>query len=252
MSNEAENSNLALWESVQTTDPSFTKPITGLGYNGTTIAPQYLFKRATEAFGPIGIGWGYEIDRSEIIDTHYMKGERDGQEFDYGGHAKVHTCQVTVWYMHPDIKGRHTVTGIGHTKFIYLGKYGLVVDWEYEKKSVTDAITKALSFIGFGADVRLGMFEDPAYMAELTDQTDMAKATDKNVEQVRQREDFLVTLNKTMELMRTSTRLHELSMIYNEQLALVERKGQGSELHDFRTLFTERVNELQQTETANG
>ena len=55
------SSNLALWETVERTDPKHVKAITGKSYQGTSPKPHYLVHKATEAFGPCGIGWGFTI-----------------------------------------------------------------------------------------------------------------------------------------------------------------------------------------------
>ena len=55
--------NLSIWNKVQETDPKFTKK----DYGGfTSINGVYLYKKATDIFGPIGIGWGFDI-LDEII-----------------------------------------------------------------------------------------------------------------------------------------------------------------------------------------
>ena len=54
--------NTSIWERVQSTDPKFTKNYKGAGgFSGTAINATYLVKKATEQFGPLGSGWGYEI-----------------------------------------------------------------------------------------------------------------------------------------------------------------------------------------------
>lgn len=57
----ADTDNLSIWKQVQRTDPRFTKPLEGAGFQGTSINSNYMFMRATEIFGPIGEGWGYEV-----------------------------------------------------------------------------------------------------------------------------------------------------------------------------------------------
>lgn len=245
------DNNLKLWDSVKTTDPAYTKAFSSGGYKGTAIAPQWLFMRATEIFGPIGKGWGYEIIKSEIVSGGPMMGkDANGNHIDLGP-TQIHTAQVTFWYVE---KGeRLEVTGIGHTPFVYLTQNGPKTDMEYEKKSVTDAITKAMSYIGFGADVRLGMFEDPMYLDEINNELSMEKATDKNMEALRQREEFLTSYEKTMELMSTAVSINELTKLYNSILAMVEKKGKGDELHNFKNLFSEKVREFNKPrEVSNG
>ena len=51
--------NMAIWEAVSVTDPSHTKKVNQRG-GFTAISAHYQVMRATEQFGPVGIGWGYE------------------------------------------------------------------------------------------------------------------------------------------------------------------------------------------------
>ena len=62
--------NLALWNSVQATDPAYTKSFSRSGgFRGTAINHTYQQKRATEAFGPKGLGWG-----STVLDEQMERG----------------------------------------------------------------------------------------------------------------------------------------------------------------------------------
>ena len=49
--------NTELWDSVEKTDPKFTKKVNQRG-GFTAIGAQYQMRKATESFGPYGIGWG--------------------------------------------------------------------------------------------------------------------------------------------------------------------------------------------------
>jgi len=65
------NDNLKLWRAVEKTDPSLTKNFSrGGGFQGTAINPTSLVMRATEMFGPPGIGWGYEIVKEEMMEQN--------------------------------------------------------------------------------------------------------------------------------------------------------------------------------------
>lgn len=149
--------NLALWASVETTDPKHTKPITGKAYSGTSPKPYYLVRRATETFGPCGIGWGFEIVEEKII---------DGATIEPGVFERVHTARVRVWY---EWKGkRGTVEHVGQTMFCGRRKSGTpYTDEDAPKKSVTDALIKALSMIGFAGDIFIGLYDDSKYISDL-------------------------------------------------------------------------------------
>ena len=154
-----ETDKLALWSAVEKTDPKFTKEFNRSGgFKGTAINPTWLAKRATETFGPIGIGWGYAIQ-----DESYQKGHdfinENGQVL---GSVVIHKLRLEVWYIWNGSLGR--VQQFGQTEFVGRNKYGLFTDEEAPKKSLTDALSKCLSLIGFAADVHMGLFDDNKYV----------------------------------------------------------------------------------------
>ena len=147
--------NLALWNAVEKTDPSQTKAITGKPYRGTSPKPYFLIHEATKTFGPCGIGWGFTIVNERVED---------------GGKAgdKLHIAHVRVWYIWQDKRGE--VEHIGQTMFSGTNKNGLYTDEDAPKKSVTDALIKALSMIGFAGDIFMGRYDDSNYVNEIADE----------------------------------------------------------------------------------
>lgn len=144
--------NLAIWQKVETTDPKYTKPITGRGYNGTSTNATYLVKKATSVFGPCGIGWGVTVLNEGLLEG------ADG--------SKVHRVHIRLWYMLDGKRGE--VEHFGQTDFCGKRKSGQwFTDEEAPKKSMTDAMLKALSLIGFAADIHLGQYDDNKYVATL-------------------------------------------------------------------------------------
>ncbi len=143
-------SNKELWNRVKVTDPSAVKPITGKPYQGNSPKPYWLIERATEEFGPIGIGWGVVV-KSERF-------ERLG-EFDV-----LHVAVVSVWYV-KDGKLSETFDQMGGTKAAYKTAKGvLMVDEDAGKKSVTDGMVKCLSMLGFAGDIFSGQWDDSKYV----------------------------------------------------------------------------------------
>ncbi len=141
--------NLKLWNLVERTDPSQTKPITGKSYQGTSPKPHYLVHKATETFGPIGIGWGFNIVSERIEDG--------------AGGERMHIAQVRVWYEWEGKRGE--VEHIGGTQFSGVRSSGKpFTDEDAPKKSVTDALVKALSMIGFAGDIFMGRYDDSKYV----------------------------------------------------------------------------------------
>ncbi|WP_020190087.1 hypothetical protein [Pseudomonas putida] len=59
---------LEVWNKVEKTNPDETKSFNKGGFQGTAIAPIYQIKRATEVFGPFGLGWGVELISEAYVD----------------------------------------------------------------------------------------------------------------------------------------------------------------------------------------
>lgn len=164
--------NLALWNAVEQTDPKHTKSITGKAYNGNSPKPHYLIHKATETFGPCGIGWGFEIVKDEVL---------DGALLEPGFYERIHTAKVRVWYEWDGKRG--SVEHVGQTAFCGKRRNGaLYTDEDAPKKSVTDALVKALSMIGFAGDIFMGRFDDSKYVSDLNQEL---RAAEKNGKRTR-------------------------------------------------------------------
>jgi hypothetical protein len=151
---------LELWEKVEKTDPEHTKAFTkGGGFKGTAIKPIYLIKKATELWGPAGDKWGWLVLDEKI---------HDGAPLTIGttlaGFEKLHSVRIGLWY--PGSAG-HGVESYGHTILCGQRSSGaFFTDDEAPKKSLTDAIGKALHYLGFSADVYFGQFDGSKYESE--------------------------------------------------------------------------------------
>lgn len=148
--------NMDLWHKVEKTPESQTKKITGKSYQGTSPKPHYLVQKATETFGPCGIGWGFSVD--ERIEQGALLAD--------GFYEKMSIAKVRVWYVWDGKRGE--VEHIGGT--VFSGRYSsgkTFTDEDAPKKSVTDALVKALSMIGFAGDIFMGRYDDSKYVAEL-------------------------------------------------------------------------------------
>src|SRR5690606_33640239 len=62
---------------------------------------------------------------------------------------------------------RGEVVQFGQTTFVGRNKNGFFTDEEAPKKSLTDAMSKCLSLLGFSADIHLGRFDDNKYVNDL-------------------------------------------------------------------------------------
>lgn len=139
------------------TDPAHTKPITGKSYSGNSPKPYYIVQRATETFGPCGIGWGFRIVEEKLL---------QGAKLSEGFYEQIHMARVAVWYEWNGKRGE--VEHVGQTVFSGTRASGKAfTDEDAPKKSVTDALIKALSMIGFAGDIFIGLFDDSKYVNDL-------------------------------------------------------------------------------------
>lgn len=138
---------LKLWDSVQETNPADTKPVS-FGRKFTAIDAYSQIKKATEVFGPYGAGWGIKtIVHTFVPNTNMVMGEA---QFFYRNENTLN--------------GEFPVT----SSIIYISEKGKIDD-DFAKKLETDMITKALSRLGFNADVFMGKFDDNRYVAAMKD-----------------------------------------------------------------------------------
>ncbi len=199
-------SNLSIWQAVERTDPAYTKNFSrGGGFSGTSINATWLARRATETFGPMGIGWGVDIVAEDFLPGHVLN--------EAGEKSVIHRVQVKLWYVLDGKRGE--VTHFGQTTFIGANKHGLFTDEEAPKKSLTDATTKALSMLGFGGDIFMGLYDDQQYREEVTQQSLLEKADDKDQELARQREEYITWRKDHLELVRTARSRSELKILHS-------------------------------------
>ena len=146
--------NKALWQKAFTTDPRAVKAITGKQYAGNSPKPYWIVERLTDEFGPCGIGWGFSI----ISERFERFGEGAAAE-------SLHIAVVRFWYVLDSKRGE--LEQVGQTKASYTSSKGkFIVDEDAPKKSVTDALVKCASYLGFAGDIFSGRWDDSKYVAE--------------------------------------------------------------------------------------
>ena len=158
---ENEVKNCGVWDEVCHTNPKHTKDFMLGTKKMTSISPTWFAMRATQLFGPCGIGWGYSIEDEKILDGHPLVLNKDQCIL-----QKLHVVRVKLWYKWNGERGE--VTHFGQTPLVSCGNGGFYTDEEAPKKSLTDALSKCFSMLGFGADIYLGYFEDPEYVGQAT------------------------------------------------------------------------------------
>lgn len=149
--------NTKIFTDLFRTDPNATKPFKKEGgFGGTSIDPAWRWMRLTEYFGPCGQGWGAE-QLAFLIE--------EGVAF---------VC-MRLWYRQPNEDGTMgtgeqcwTAPQWGGSKLLKVDRSGkTTINDEAMKSAATDAMGKCAGmFLGLGADIYLGSFEDDKYREE--------------------------------------------------------------------------------------
>jgi hypothetical protein len=192
----------------------------------------------------MGIGWGVEIEKEEYIEGHVISD--DGQK------AVVHCLRIRLWY---ELDGkRGSLQHFGQTQFVGKNKYGPFTDEEAPKKSLTDATTKALSMLGFGSDIFMGLYDDQDYRQEVTDQAALDKADDKDAEKARIHQEYIDWRKRHFDLMETATNRTELRTLYTVIARKLNRRDDKAGLRiaeDIKTVALSRIEEQEDSDNVN-
>jgi len=236
-----------IWDLVKETHPSATKRANLDGQEITSINGIYVAQRATEIFGPCGIGWGYDIveERLDYAGPIYAeRTDKDGiKTMEHITDAKNHTVKINFWYILDGVRGEFS--HYGHTKYLYRStKHGFVVDPEAPKKSLTDAIKKCLSLLGFCADIYLGLFDDRDYFEEQSRKERIEDADDKIAEEERQKQEHLSWLGDTLRLMNESKTVPMLKGLYTAAVRKLDVRGDKIGLRRVEELKDKKLKEL--------
>lgn len=131
--------NMELFRLFEKTADEVKKPIEAGRLKGfTDINPMWRFKRLTEVFGPVGIGWKYVITDKQIF--HGADGVVSAfvdilLSYKYGGE----------W--------SEGIPGTGGSSFVAKEKGGLYTSDECFKMALSDAIGTACKALGMSADI---------------------------------------------------------------------------------------------------
>jgi len=131
--------NLDLWNSIAVPDRHYLKTVSFGQRSFISIDPQYQIMKMTKIFGPVGVGWGYDV------------------EYDYptNGDIIIIVAKVTIWTKLPENK----FGPIAGTRTFWHKDMKRPAE-DAGKMALTDALTKGLSHLGCDADVFLGKHDN--------------------------------------------------------------------------------------------
>jgi hypothetical protein len=143
------DANMQIWNALGKTDPVHTKKFQRAGgFKGTAMKPIWIIKRMTEQFGPCGQGWGINAPTFQVEHTPDVS---------------VVYCTASIWWE----DRQNVIYGVGGDQVRKQFNSGEFVDDEAFKKAFTDAVNNALKYLGVGADIHMGQFDDNKYVAEI-------------------------------------------------------------------------------------
>lgn len=197
------NNNLELWHKVEKTNPKYTKNANVRGNKITSIAPQFQIMNVTEEFGVYGKTWGFKK-----LDLDYTLAETFGLIvlnavfFFPGGEFEIKNS-INIW------------TDNAKTR----------IDSDFAKKIETDTLTKAISKLGFNADIFMGKFDDVKYLAEITKEFEEApkpiKLSDKAIDDLilkgTDEVQKYINLNNDKKIALTENQLEKLTLFLTEK-----------------------------------
>ncbi|HHR3619172.1 TPA: hypothetical protein ACS5MP_001450 [Salmonella enterica subsp. enterica] len=262
----AERDNLELWKNVFKTDERFTTAFSVNG-GGTSINGTYMTMIATREFGPKGIGWGVDIleerfDNGAPI-TRTVKGTDGNNTWELipdgvGGilTEKHHIIKIRLWYIRNGVRGEEI--SFGCTPYIYSSKHGLICDGEATKKSLTDATKKALSALGFCADIFMGLYDNQEYRQKNKAEFALKNASENAEDAARVRQELDDKLTRVANTLASAVSENEINKVYSSiaREAEVHRKDAeakgdtqharylGGRLRRLTTIKDERIAEL--------
>jgi hypothetical protein len=224
--------NMKIWRSVMRTDPRYTKDLAGAGFEGTSINAEYMIMRATEIFGPIGTGWGFEVLEDRMLpgapmsEAIYEDKKFIGNRLLRDGDGTLiteqnHSIKIAFWYLKENGVAER-FEAFGATKYLYKTKNGITCDGEAQKKSLTDAIKKALSLLGFSADVWLGLYDQAEYKQENATEFAIKNASDKAEDVSRLRNELDEKLTRVANTIENAVSPNEAKKVFDTLAREVE------------------------------
>ena len=183
--------NLTMWNKVEKTNPKYTKDARLGGMKITSINATYQVKQATEQFGCYGRGFGLSSIEYDIVPCH--------------NDQILAIYKATFFYVQDGERFEFPISTSIFIQQFYASKGYLKVDDNFAKKAETDMLTKALSKLGFNADVFMGQYDDKRYVATV-DAEFKQEAADK------------LKANKQVVLkaIASATTKEELATVYNK------------------------------------
>lgn len=205
MSNSIDT-NLKLWKAVEKTPPDMTKLVSYGGRRYTAIDPQWQLQAATAMWGPYGQRWGLRALDLKFVETQ-------------SGDGLISNAVLKAEFFYPGENGE--------VSFEILNDESWRAGDDTLKKLVTNTRSKALSWLGFSADVFLGKFDDTAYVSALKvkfgDQDAFVTKVASAIKTAKTLSELAKCAARLDEIIRDET-LEDITALQELKTLIVERK----------------------------
>jgi hypothetical protein len=146
------NEKLQLWNAVKRPPKEALKTIQAGRLKGMSdINPQWRLQIMTEMFGPVGIGWYYEVV------SLWTEQGATGEVMAFA-HIHLYTKNGEAWSA--------PIAGIGGSALVAKESNGLRANDEAYKMATTDALSVAMKQLGIAADIYMGLWDGSKYKEE--------------------------------------------------------------------------------------
>ena len=226
------NKELKFWDSVETTDPKYTKNEKVSGQRRTFVDAQHKKKMITGAFGMYGLGWGV------------IAGSENYERLHFEGSTCILNYQATAFYVYDGQRAEFPIASQIKEAYITSGGKGyLKIDDEAVKKVRTDALTKAFTDLGFCADIHMGKFEDQDYVHGAEMSARLKESEEKEEKQREQHKEIGDWLAKEVESARAISNISgfEKAVLRIKQKAITRCQVGGFASKGFETKLDKAI-----------
>lgn len=238
--------NMQVWNQVDKTDTRYTKDAKVGGQQITSLNGTAMIMKATEVFGPAGFGFGWTV-----LEERFDKGAEmfvgEGEKRASLGFELNHTVKIQFWAKLDGQRGEFEQYGC--TPYLYKSKYGTTTDGEAPKKSLTDAIKKSLSMLGFSADVFLGLFDDRDYVQALQEEQKVELAEDRIAEEEKQKAERLEYIKSVIESLKTAKTPNELKGFHDVAVRRLTARGDNAAVTRIAREYKEQAPRFEQPQS---
>lgn len=196
---------MKLWEEVHNVPVAYTSDFKVGTFEQTAIEGYWFFKKATELWGPCGVSWGYDILEEYYTDGVPLTDPSKNPDMPMVM-SSMHTCKIALWF--PDCV--RPIVQYGHTPYIKFEKGRPSADTEAPKKSLTDAIKKALSMLGFAGEIFLDEMDDERRAIRQLEDS-IANANNRDAAIQKATKDLVRTVTKNIATIERAQSLYDVN-----------------------------------------